>query len=301
MEVISVVSPFSKYVVLKVKAQHVQDVKPGQYCMVNIAVASYFQWHPISICSYNKDSHEVTFIIKNVGDWTADICNAVNSSSSDEVMQNFKVRLYGPFGKLRFNLGADLNNVYYYEKIILVAGGIGCTPIISTLNWLIDNASQEKNRLHVTVLLTARDREMFSLFGHFFKRFNDRDVFQKGGIDLRLYCTANHQSKEVSSGAQNSLEIRLISESRPVLGEENLIRDDFMGAVTNVTVPIVYSRPDIEKEIATVCECREVEGGRVCVLVCGPEGIVTAVQRGCSAAVSKFGPVLDLHEESFRL
>jgi predicted ferric reductase len=295
VENVSISSPYSKYTVLKVKAKHVEDIKPGQFCMVNIASASFFQWHPISICSYDRETHELTFIVKNVGDWTANICNVVNSTDSTAILDKFKVRLRGPYGRIRFDLGADGSGLYRYEKLILVAGGIGCTPMISTLQWLIDDANEHRNKhcLHVTVLITARDREMFSLFGEFFKIFNASDVFQKGGIDLRLYCTTSQRSYNEVAGP-NSLEIQTIRSSE-------VGTTDFMGSVANLSVPITYARPDLGKEINTVCECREDSGGRVCVLVCGPAGIVTAVQKGCYSAVKKFGPVLDLHEESFRL
>ena len=292
---IAISSPYSKYTVLKVKAKHIENIEPGMYCMVNISQASYFQWHPISVCSYCRDTHELTFVIKNVGDWTAKICDVVhNYGSEDDILSDMKVRLTGPHGRLRFNIGADSQtNTYQYEKIILIAGGIGCTPMISTLQWLIDNARDHGNehRVHVTFLITARDSEMFSLFAEYFEIFNASNVFQKGGIDLRLYCTANQKSLgEMAS--PNSLEIKTLRTS----DNANL-----MGGVTNLSVPITYSRPDIGKEIITVCECRESNKGKVCVLVCGPAGIVTAVQNGCYAAVNQFGPVLDLHEESFRL
>ena len=291
----SVSSPYSKYTVLKVTAKHIENILPGQYCLVNIAEASFFQWHPISICSYDRETHELTFIIKNVGDWTAKICDVVNSAASEGKGAELKVRLTGTYGRIRFDLGAHPeNNTYSYDNLILVAGGIGCTPMMSTLQWLIDNANDHGNqhRLHVTVLITARDREMFSLFGDFFRKFNDSKVFQKGGIDLRLYCTANQRPSQVDNPGDKSLEIQTLRCSEG---------GDDMGSVANLTVPIAYSRPNLGKEIETVCQCRESPAGRVCVLVCGPAGIVTAVQKGCHEAVNKFGPVLDLHEESFRL
>lgn len=297
--VVSLTSPQSRYTVLKVKAGHLQDIKPGQFCMVNIAPASFFQWHPISICSYDRSTHEVTFIIKNVGDWTAKICSVVNGNSFDASnLHQCKVRLCGPYGRIRFDISTDPESEagYKYEKIILVAGGIGCTPMISTLQWLMDDAMDRglEHSLHVTVLITARDREMFSLFGDFFRVFNDSKAFQKGGIDLRLYCTTNPRVSEDEPGL-HSLEIQSL---RPSELHSN---SDFVGSVANLTVPITYARPDVGSEIDVVCECRESTQGKVCVMVCGPAGIVTAVQKGCHAAIQKFGPVLDLHEESFRI
>jgi predicted ferric reductase len=295
---VSISSPYSKYTVLKVRAEHIKNVEPGQFCYVNVAAASIFQWHPISICSYDRETQEVTFVIKNVGDWTAKICDVVNSASMDSLVGDdvFRVRLCGPYGRIRYNVGADKEkNLYQYSNLVLVAGGIGCTPMISTLQWLIDNANDRGNEhgIHVTFLISARDHEMFSLFAEYFKKFNDSKVFQKGGMDLRLYCTTDQRSGSEVASMQNALEIQTLHTSEVV--------PFFASSVANLSVPITHGRPDLGKEIETVCACRESDKSKVCVLVCGPAGIVTAVQKGCYAAVKKFGPVLDLHEESFRI
>jgi predicted ferric reductase len=151
---------------------------------VNVAAASIFQWHPISICSYDRETQEVTFVIKNVGDWTAKICDVVNSASMDSLVGDdvFRVRLCGPYGRIRYNVGADKEkNLYQYSNLVLVAGGIGCTPMISTLQWLIDNANDRGNEhgIHVTFLISARDHEMFSLFAEYFKKLTTARCFRK--------------------------------------------------------------------------------------------------------------------------
>ena len=99
--------------------QHGFSHQPGQYLFLNIPAISTTQWHPFSVSSC---CNQATFTchIKNMGDeqFTGQLYRMVSRNIP------IKVNVDGPYGAL--SLRPD-----DYDVIILVAGGIGITPMIS--------------------------------------------------------------------------------------------------------------------------------------------------------------------------
>jgi predicted ferric reductase len=94
---------------------------PGQFgflCVLDPAVSP--EKHPFSFTSQPGDPQLLSFTIKNLGDWTARV-HAVQAGS--------KVWVDGPYGRfsplLRDSSGG----------IVLIAGGIGITPVLSILRY----------------------------------------------------------------------------------------------------------------------------------------------------------------------
>ena len=57
------------------KPKHYKIVE-GQYAFLNCPAISFWQWHPFSICSSNKNEH-ITFLIKNNGDFTSKLITQI--------------------------------------------------------------------------------------------------------------------------------------------------------------------------------------------------------------------------------
>ena len=124
VKVISATSPVPGYVQLTLSTDKISasQVQPGNYCFLHIKEANSFnqyQWHPISICKYNANSQEMTFVLKAVGNWTGKVCSLVRIESA------LTVRMYGPFGKLSLELGPNKEGICAYNTIVLIGGGIG--------------------------------------------------------------------------------------------------------------------------------------------------------------------------------
>lgn len=109
------------------------DFLPGQFAFLNIEnPAIVHEEHPFTIASAPSDLDSLQFIIKAVGDWTRKL---------GEVRAGDPARVSGPFGVF---------SAYRHEfsSLIMIAGGIGITPMLSTLRQL----NHEKSDMPIKLL-----------------------------------------------------------------------------------------------------------------------------------------------------
>lgn len=110
------------------------DYKPGQYAEIKVPSISKHQWHPFTIASAPHED-EMVFFIKVAGDWTKQVQNLVkelsmkaedshSSLGPEAIPESFRLFVRGPYGSPSQHVGQ-------YEKVVLVAGGIGTTPFSS--------------------------------------------------------------------------------------------------------------------------------------------------------------------------
>ena len=70
-EVVNVeVSNKDTFCYLHIKKPKYYKLVEGQYAFINCPSISFWQWHPFSVCSSNKNEN-ITFLIKNNGDFTS--------------------------------------------------------------------------------------------------------------------------------------------------------------------------------------------------------------------------------------
>ena len=102
----------------------------GQYCFVTFPQLSKVESHPYTISSAppTDGSYKMGFHIKTLGNHTEQLANLVRGNEQDP--SNIQVRVQGPYGSVRFD-------PFTYRRIILVAGGIGITPLISLVEELL--------------------------------------------------------------------------------------------------------------------------------------------------------------------
>ncbi len=111
------------------------DFLPGQFAFLTIEnPACTHEEHPFTIASAPSDKDSLQFIIKEDGDWTRKL---------GEVRAGDKAVVSGPFGVFS-PWRHDVN------RLILIAGGIGITPMLSILRQL----HEEKSALAVKLIWT---------------------------------------------------------------------------------------------------------------------------------------------------
>ncbi|KAJ9463798.1 Ferric reduction oxidase 5 [Diplonema papillatum] len=92
---------------------------PGSYMYISIGEVGFSEAHPFSVVSHH-DSGKAVFYVKNMGrhTWT----DRLSRLSVDGAEKLF-ARLEGPYGNLQFDMTK-------HDKLVLICGGIGITPML---------------------------------------------------------------------------------------------------------------------------------------------------------------------------
>ena len=98
-----------------------RHTEAGQYMFIRLPQISQLQWHPMTITSSPGDKNLV-FLIKAAGDWSEKLL----VDGEPELRVGDRLSLDGPYGRLSVRLSQQ-------RELLLVAGGIGCTPMLSIL------------------------------------------------------------------------------------------------------------------------------------------------------------------------
>jgi len=235
--------------------------KAGQYAFINIPSITPLEWHPFTISSAPGET-ALTFHIKNMGKntWTARLARIYGGEGSSfaAITALPIVNVDGPYG--------NPPDFAAHQNIVLIAGGIGITPMISILKDLQQLHKQNEVKLghlkNVYLMWVVRDLAILDMF---------REVFDD--------ITNDHSCKDVFHimlrVTQRSFSAKAVVDSPPPFNP-----------------PPVMGRPNIQQEfsdIAAVC------GTNVLAMVCGPAPMVKEVQT--AAYTFKF----DLHMETFEL
>nr|CAG4714166.1 unnamed protein product [Naegleria fowleri] len=228
----------------------------GKFVYVYLPRVSPFQSHPFTISSYTKldSSVEFTCHVKNLGHgWTQSLAKVAQEKdhSSTELM----VRVEGPYGKLSVHLPS-------YSTVILVAGGIGITPIHAIYSELMAHKGSNQN---IYLVWTMQNNALLQLFPALLN--------QKENVKQRFYFTRQEQF--------NAAAVNGHSDARMHFGE----RPNFTKILENSVMSSVDSLSD--KYAA--------------VVVCGPHEMIVDVNNGARNASKSTGVKFHIHKEVFEL
>mmetsp|Transcript_165739 Transcript_165739/g.532171 ORF Transcript_165739/g.532171 Transcript_165739/m.532171 type:complete len:776 (+) Transcript_165739:55-2382(+) len=109
--------------------------EPGQYCFVNVPEISLWEWHPFSLCSSPLDS-SAQMCMTNMGNgtFTGKLYDLAKKCS--ERGSSFVLNVDGPYGP-----PLDPKD---YSAMLLIAGGIGITPMHSIFRMLAQLADRQE-------------------------------------------------------------------------------------------------------------------------------------------------------------
>ncbi len=140
---------------------------PGQFAFLKVRSAGISgEEHPFTISSSPTRSPVLQFTIKESGDWT-DKVKAIKA--------NDRAYIDGPFGIFGH---IDFDSM---DEVIMIAGGIGITPMLSMLRYLADKNSDKK----ITLLWSNRTQKEvvyaheFSLMAEKMPNFSIRYLFTR--------------------------------------------------------------------------------------------------------------------------
>lgn len=150
---------------------------------------SWLWFHPITISSYNLDTHEVTVYIKKFGEgnkeWSGQLLAAAKCVADGTLTLNdIGFHVGGPNGSLMIK--EPLESL---SHVIMLSGGIGCTPMVAVLEDLINNDYSG----HVDYVWSTRSVDEINAFAPLFNRCQGRENFH---IRIHFTSTKNESSPE---------------------------------------------------------------------------------------------------------
>lgn len=162
----------------------------GSYAFINVPGVSWFQWHPFSISSRGS-APNFTFHIKNMGVGTytgalhAYFAQAQNKSG-------VRVNIDGPYGRsaVRFE---------DYESVLLLAGGIGVTPMAAILDDLYEKCKTHKPRRleKVTFCWSVQSKDALACMEELVKKIQSNPNPVTGvEFSIQVYVTRGKEEAE---------------------------------------------------------------------------------------------------------
>lgn len=142
----------------------------GQYVFICIPRANISEFHPISMSNSPFDSKMVLHF-KKVGRWTGKVLSLVESSKSPKPLQT-TVFVNGPYGNPRVDIDSPR-----YQLVLLIAGGMGITPMQSIYNELLIQHIRGRPFIKVKLVWTLRDQNILhSIASHPDCLYNKQDI-----------------------------------------------------------------------------------------------------------------------------
>lgn len=108
------------------------DFEPGQFVWINTSASGGVKDHPFSIASARSSLPQLSFVIRNLGDYT---------SKLNDLKVSQKVYVDGPYGSM------SLGDAKRAKAIVLIAGGAGIGPMLSLIRGLADQDDPRPVRL----------------------------------------------------------------------------------------------------------------------------------------------------------
>jgi len=260
----------------------------GQYAFVNVPEVSALEWHPFTISSPPHAAQGVagravvTFHIKDMGPgkWTHRLAQLAQEAAAAGCAVDVPVSIDGPYGRT--------GHYYERETVVLLAGGIGITPMVAVAADLHARAASPEQfgpaghvrQLHLVWVVRER-----ALVAHFADALAALVAPAAGSgltVHLHLHCT----DKGTGSSASEPGTARLL--------EAGCVH---VTALSDMHSRIVHGRPHLERLFASIATSSSAATGsassRVSVLVCGPEALIL------QASDLSFAHGFDFHSEVF--
>nr|XP_043628370.1 ferric reduction oxidase 7, chloroplastic-like isoform X2 [Erigeron canadensis] len=177
------------------------------WVFIQVQELSWLQWHPFSVSSSPLDGkHHLSVLIKVLGNWTKKLKGHIVSVSEERTdlvgliqpKLNLKASVEGPYG---------YESPYHllYEKLILVAGGIGISPFLAILSDILHRTKDSKPCMprNILIIWAVKTSEELPLLDSLDLNLLFPDFYTKLNLEIQMYVTQESEPPlEASCGPE---------------------------------------------------------------------------------------------------
>ena len=235
------------------------DIFPGMYIRVRVkSLSNMLQSHPFSVMRVHPETRGFSIVVKNVGKGT----------STDNMIQDLQT---GSLLRVSEPCGAASMDLLSYDRVLLVGGGVGVTPLIAALNYLKTRSvyqemsvKGQRVRHRVTLVWAVRDVELLELLADELISC----INAMSDLDLQINYTG------------------VVNRNHNVFG--------VLGS------KIKYGRPAMEKVLNGFGDPKWFKS--LAVFTCGPHALTGGAKKAVSAYAGQYPWMkADVHNETFEM
>ncbi|KAK9370588.1 ferric reductase NAD binding domain-containing protein [Lipomyces kononenkoae] len=234
--------------------------RPGQYVYLYVMRNRFWESHPFSVMDSKGDGSYV-LVAKAQASMTKRLLKCADKEPGND--NAIRVWVEGPYGKTY--------PVTRYDTVLLVAGGIGVTAIMS---YALDLTRTSRSGQHVVLYWTVREAESLN-----WVKEQLEELEQGGVVNVKIFITAEGSMHTSSTDYLND-EKRIGqfgSGSADTLYDIDLSNKAVSIGSVSMSGPISYgNRPDMSKIIESTIKNAN---GSVSIVSCGPGPFVDTCRR----------------------
>lgn len=265
--------------------------RPGQHVYLYLPATSnsklprVFLRNPFTVASLPQRDQRLVLIARTLrGNTThlSRIARAHDSHNSTPVLYPLKVE--GPYGA-----ASHLPDLALFDRILLVAGGVGSTFIIPLWRNALSMQSNKGSLLGSEVRMIWAVRNILETSWALpISEAETHDDVDAVTSEAEVYVTGVGRGSQSHVDADGELEL------------DEIGRQDEMGAekmVERQSLKVKRGRPDLHSIVVEVCSGH---AGRIAILACGPSGMISQLRHEAKREALK-GKDIFWHAEEFGL
>lgn len=271
-------------------SREMQFSEPAQFTYLWIPAAAIFQYHPFSVAAVSMDGTEVYYYIRALGPYTRSLLSLSGVAGTSRPQTAL---IDGPYGSLSIP-------IQQYTDVLLICGGIGITPMLSCLLWLLrNNTIQTAGRIRSVRLAWGIRKHDIPLLQTLAERWIVPEL-KRSGSGMRFEVVADVYVSD--SRTPDDGELKSVASSLSV-EEEGQADSDNSGGRRRSAFQLHHGRLLPGAYMYHACLSKPASHLRIGVLCCGPDSLNKSVlcavhEMEEEMSEKKLGSI-DVHFETF--